>query len=200
LALIQATSDKKTVLLEFDLRKPKFKEYFEEAKHNHTGLSQYLSGHAGFDDIIVPTIHDNLDLILSGSVPPNPSELILTNYTKKLFKELAERYDQIIIDSPPLGLVSDALELQKFAGISIFVVREDYSIKSFVKDIDERYNRKEIKNIAIIYNDFKVNMLKKYGYSKNYGYSYGYGYGGYFDKKDKGIKKWWKRLIKVFKK
>ncbi len=200
LALIQAASNKKTILLEFDLRKPKFKEYFKEAKHKHAGLSHYLSGLASIEDIIVPTIHENLDLVLSGSIPPNPSELILTDYTKKLFKELSERYDQIIIDSPPLGLVSDALELQKFAGISIFIVREDYSIKSFVKDIDERYKRKEIENIAIIYNDFKVNMLKKYGYSKNYGYSYGYGYGGYFDKKDKGIKKWWKKLKKAFKK
>jgi len=200
LALIQAASNKKTVLLEFDLRKPKFKEYFKEASHNQTGLSHYLSGLATVDDIIIPTTHQNLDLILSGSIPPNPSELILTNYTEALFKELSNKYDQIIIDSPPLGLVSDALELQKFAGISIFIVRENYSIKSFIKDIDERYKRKDIENIAIIYNDFKVNMLKKYGYSKNYGYSYGYGYGGYFDKKDKSIKKWWKKLKKIFKK
>ena len=192
LALIQAASNKKTVLLEFDLRKPKFKEYFEEAKRSHTGLSQYLTGDATIDDIIIPSGITNLDLILSGKIPPNPSELILTEYTKKLFSELAEGYDQVIIDSPPMGLVSDAMELQKYAGVTVFVVREDYSLKSFVKDIDERHSKKEIDHIAIIYNDFKVNMLKKYGYSKNYGYSYGYGYGGYFDKKDS----FWKRVLK----
>ena len=192
LALIQAASNKKTVLLEFDLRKPKFKEYFDEAKRSHTGLSQYLTGDAKIDDIIIPSGIPNLDLILSGKIPPNPSELILTEFTQKLFSELAERYDQVIIDSPPMGLVSDAMELQKYAGVTVFVVREDYSLKSFVKDIDERHKKKEIDNIAIIYNDFKVNLLKKYGYSKNYGYSYGYGYGGYFDKKDT----FWQRILK----
>ncbi len=200
LALIQAASDKKTVILEFDLRKPKFKEYFSEAKHNHKGLSQYLSGDTGIDEIIVPTDINNLDLILSGSIPPNPSELILTGYTLKLFTELAKRYEQIIIDTPPLGLVSDAMELQKYADVSVFIVREDYSLKSFVKDIDERYKKNEMNSLAIIYNDFKVNMLKKYGYSKNYGYRYGYGYGGYFDKKENFIKRYFKKLLKPLKK
>jgi capsular exopolysaccharide synthesis family protein len=196
LSLIQASGNKKTVILEFDLRKPKFKTYFNEASHNHSGLSHYLSGNANINDIIVHTDIPNLDLILSGSIPPNPSELILTEYTNKLFNELSERYEQVIIDSPPLGLVSDALELQKFADVTIFIVRENYSLKSFVKDIDERYKKSEQKSIAIIYNDFKVNLLKKYGYSKNYGYKYGYGYGGYFENKDSFIKKWFKSFKK----
>jgi len=196
LALVEAVSNKKTVLLEFDLRKPKFKEYFKEARQRQTGLSQYLSGNAVLDDIIVPTEVENLDIILSGSIPPNPSELILTDYTSKLFDELSEKYDIIIIDTPPLGLVSDAMELQKVADVSIFIVREDYTLKSFVKDIDERHKKKEIESLAIIYNDFKINMLKKYGYSKNYGYKYGYGYGGYFEKKESFWKKWFKKKSK----
>ena len=191
LAVVQAISNKKTVVLEFDLRKPKFKHYFKEAKINRKGLSNYLSGMiTDIDDIIVPTDINNLDLILTGPIPPNPSELILNDFTAKLFEELAQKYDQIIIDTPPMGLVSDAMELQKFADITIFIVREDHTIKSHIKDIDER--KKLIKNIGIIYNDFKVNMFKKYGYSNKYGYGYGYGYGGYFDKKQS----FWQKILK----
>jgi len=191
LAIVQAISNKKTVVLEFDLRKPKFKQYFKEADASNKGLSNYLSGMVtDIDDIIVHTDIDNLDLILAGTIPPNPSELILNDYTAKLFEELAQKYDQIIIDTPPLGLVSDAMELQKYADITIFIVREDHTIKSHIKDIDER--KKMIKNIGIIYNDFKVNMFKKYGYSNKYGYGYGYGYGGYFDKKQS----FWQRILK----
>jgi len=195
LALIEAIGNKKTILLEFDLRKPKFKEYFKEARVKQIGLADYLSNQAEYKDLVIKTEIDNLDLILAGSIPPNPSELILTKYTQDLFEQLQKEYEQIIIDSPPLGLVSDAMELQKFADATIFIVREDYSLKSFVKDIDERHQKKEINNLAIIYNDFKVNLFKKYGYSKNYGYKYGYGYGGYFDEKDGFFKKWFKKLF-----
>ncbi len=190
LAIVQAISHKKTVVLEFDLRKPKFKEYFDEANSEKEGLSHYLSGMADLDDIITNTKIDNLDLILAGKIPPNPSELILTEHTARLFKELTERYDQVIIDTPPLGLVSDALELQKYADLSIFIVREDYSLKSFIKDIEEKKNI--INNLAIVYNDFKINMFKKYGYS-NYGY--GYGYGSYFKEKVPFWKKWFQKFF-----
>ena len=190
LALIQASSNLKTVLLGFDMRKPRFKDYFKEAESVNSGLSDYLSGNASIDEVIMQTEYKNLDLVLSGAIPPNPSELLLTEYTQKLFDELSKRYDHIIIDSPPIGLVSDALELQKFADITAFVVRENYSLKSFVKDIDERYKKGEMNNLAIIYNDFKVNAIKQYGYGQKYGYGYGYGYGAYFEGKKKS-KKWW---------
>lgn len=190
LAIIQAFSHKKTVVLEFDLRKPKFKEYFQEADTEHLGLSHYLSGLADFDEIIVPTKIEHLDLILAGKIPPNPSELILTGQTTKLFEELSKHYDQIIIDTPPIGLVSDALELQKYADLVVFIVREDYTLKSFIKDIDERYKKNTIKNLAIIYNDFKINSFKKYGYNQKYGY------GEYFDQKNTNF---WKKLWRKFK-
>ena len=191
LAIVQAISNKKTVVLEFDLRKPKFKEYFTEAQGEHLGLSNYLSGSAGLSDIIVPTGIENLDLILSGKTPPNPSELILNDLTTELFEQLSAKYDQIIIDTPPIGLVSDAMELQKYADIAIFIVREDYTLKSLVKDIDDKHKKKQMKNIGIIYNDFKVNAFKKYGYGHKYGYGYGYGHGNYFDKKQPT---WWQKL------
>jgi succinoglycan biosynthesis transport protein ExoP len=192
LAISQAISGKKTVILEFDLRKPKFSQYFKEAiNSNKKGLSHFLSGLAELDEIIVPTQIENLDLILSGKIPPNPSELILTDNTKKLFSELAEQYDQIIIDSPPIGLVSDALELQKYADVSIFIVRENYSIKAFIKDIDSKKDL--MNNIGIIYNDFKINIFKKHGYR-----SYGYGHGEYFENNNINKFNFFSQLLKKF--
>ena len=192
LGITLGLGNKKTVLLEFDLRKPKFKEYFKEAKHKNKGISHYLAGEAELEDIIIPTKNSNVDIILSGETPPNPSELILRDYTAKLFEELKEKYEFIIVDVPPIGLVSDALELQKFMDVVLYVIREDYSMKDFVSDIDEKYNQKIIKNLAIVYNDFKTNSLKKYGYGK----AYQYGYGQYFSKKEN----LWKRLKNKFRK
>ncbi len=192
LALVHAIGGKKTVLLEFDLRKPKFKEYFDEARHQQNGLVHFLSGEATVDDIIIPTKYDNLDLILSGNIPPNPSELILRDFTRDLFDTLKEKYDFIIVDVPPIGLVSDALELQKFIDVVLFIIREDYSMKDFIKEIDEKYESKQFENMAIVYNDLKTGTFKKYGYGKNYGY----GYGNYFKKK----KSFWSRLLERFKK
>ncbi len=194
LGIILGLGNKKTVLLEFDLRKPKFKEYFKEANKQQTGIAHYLAGEAKIEDIIIPTKNSNVDIILSGETPPNPSELILRDQTAKLFEELKEKYDFIIVDVPPIGLVSDALELQKFMDVVLYVVREDYSLKDFVTEIDEKYNQKIIKNLAIVYNDFKTNILKKYGYGK----AYQYGYGQYFSKKENFWKKITKRLKKGF--
>ena len=194
LGINMSMGNKKTVLLEFDLRKPKFKEYFDEAKQNHLGISHFLAGEAELEDIIVSTKYDNLDIILSGETPPNPSELILRDLTQKLFQGLKEKYDFILVDVPPIGLVSDALELQKFMDVVLYVIREDYSLKDFVKDIDEKYNHQKMKNLAIVYNDFKTSGLKKYGYGK----AYQYGYGQYFSQKksflDK-IKDFFKKLF-----
>ena len=155
LALIQAMSGKKTILLGFDLRKPKLDQYFKEAENVNKGLSDFLAENASIEDIIIPTEHPNLDLISAGKIPPNPSELILRDSLSGLFDALKAKYDIIIVDAPPIGLVSDALELQKHADIVSFIIREDYSLKDFIKDIDERYVGKKINNLSIIYNDFK---------------------------------------------
>ncbi len=201
LALIQAMSGKKTILLGFDLRKPKLDQYFKEAENVEVGLSDYLAENATIEDIIIPTEHQNLHLISAGKIPPNPSELILRDTLKKLFISLKKNYDIVIVDAPPIGLVSDALELQKHADIVSFIIRENYSLKDFIKDIDERYLSKKMNNLSIIYNDFKTGFLKKYGYGQGYGYGYGYGYGhGYFEETPGFWGKLMKKLKKTFKK
>ncbi len=200
LALIQAMSGKKTILLGFDLRKPKLGQYFNEANDVNKGLSDYLADDATIEEIIIHTDNPNLDMISAGKTPPpNPSELILRDSLSKLFENLKENYDIIIIDAPPIGLVSDALELQKHADIVSFIVREDYSLKEFIKDIDERYLTKKMNNLSIIYNDFKTGFLKKYGYGQGYGYGYGYGYGhGYFQQEPGFFGKLFLRIKKLF--
>ncbi len=203
LALIQAMSGKKTILLGFDLRKPKLDQYFKEAENIEVGLSDYLAENATIEDIIIPTEYKNLYLISAGKIPPNPSELILRDTLKKLFTNLKKNFDIVIVDAPPIGLVSDALELQKHADIVSFIIRENYSLKDFIKDIDERYLSKKMNNLSIIYNDFKTGFLKKYGYGKGYGYGYGYSYGygyGYFEEKHGFWRKLMKKLKKLFKK
>jgi len=187
LALIQAISGKNTVLLGFDLRKPKLDQYFKQVENTSIGLSDYLAENAELEDIIIHTDNPNLDIISAGKIPPNPSELILKESLSKLFKSLKDKYDIIIVDAPPIGLVSDALELQKHADIVSFIIRENYSLKDFVRDIDERYLSKKMKNLSIIYNDFQTGFLKKYGYGQGYGYGYGYGYGHEYFKQEPGF-------------
>jgi capsular exopolysaccharide synthesis family protein len=169
MASVFALSGKKTVLIGLDLRKPKIYEDFDLS--NDSGVVNHLINQKTLDETIISSKIPNLDIILSGPVPPNPSELLLNDTTNKMFKSLKERYDYIIIDTPPVGIVSDGLELFKYADAIIYVVRQNYSEKGMMKMIDDKYKNKEVTNISYVLNDFFVD--------NNYGYGYGYGYGKY---------------------
>ncbi|MDN5349505.1 MAG: tyrosine-protein kinase Etk/Wzc, partial [Bacteroidales bacterium] len=160
LASIYAMYGKKTVLLGFDLRKPKI--YQDFGLSNSNGLSSYLINKNSLDEIIQPSGKvENFDLIMAGPVPPNPAELIASEKCKTLFDELRERYDYIIIDTPPVGLVTDAFLLMKHTDVNLFIVRQNYTHKkifeSIIKDIEDR-------NIPmnILVND--IRMGGGYGY------------------------------------
>lgn len=180
IASIYAFYGKKTVLLGFDMRKPKLFQEF--GLTNNTGLSSYLSNKESFENIIqASTKIPNLDIITSGPVPPNPAELIASEKCNQLFEELKERYDYIIIDTPPLGLVTDAFLLMRHSDVNLFIVRQGVTNKnifgSIIRDLEERKI-----NLSIIINGIKAE--KGYGYSYGsrkygYGYAYGYGYGKY---------------------
>jgi capsular exopolysaccharide synthesis family protein len=138
-----------------------------------------LIGEKNIRDITIKTEIENLSIITSGPVPPNPSELIIGESTRELFKMLRESYDYILIDSPPVGLVADALELFKYSDAIMYLIRQNYTQRGMPKMMDDKYKNGEVKNISYILNDF---MLKNsyggsYGYGYGYGYSYGYGYG-----------------------
>lgn len=174
LAGVFSLSDKKTLLIGADLRKPKM--YADFAVNKDLGLTNFLSGAAEIDDIIQKTSVSSLDIVTSGPVPPNPSELLMSDKMANFVNDLRSRYDYIIIDSPPVGLVTDALILMNYSDSGIYIVRQNYTSKILIENAQEMYNSGKIKNISILFNDVKVT---KYGYSYGYGYGYGYGHGYY---------------------
>ncbi|MDN5627103.1 MAG: polysaccharide biosynthesis tyrosine autokinase [Weeksellaceae bacterium] len=170
IASVLGLSGKKTVLLGMDLRKPKI---FGDFKiNNKNGISNYLTGQVGMDEIINKTSIPGLDVITSGPIPPNPSELLMSDNNMRFIEKLKESYEYIIIDSPPVGLVADSFELIKKADTTIYVVRHEYTEKHMLRMITEKYFNKEVSNLGLVYNDY----VAKQGYGYGYGYSYGYGY------------------------
>jgi len=167
LAGIIASSEKKTVLVCFDLRKPKIIEGIQ--LNTNIGISNYLAGTSEISEITQTSIEQPyLDIILSGQIPPNPSELILKDKTTQLFDYLKQKYDYVIIDTPPIGLVTDGLLLSKYSDVNIYVVRQNITRKHHLQFINKLYAEDKISNIGIIFNSVKT--------SKS-GYGYGYGYG-----------------------
>lgn len=181
IASIYAFYGKKTVLLGFDMRKPKLFQEF--GLNNNVGISSFLSNKEPFENIIqtAPQV-SNLDIITSGPIPPNPAELIASEKCNEFFDLLKEKYDYIIIDTPPLGLVTDAFLLMRFADVKLFIVRQGVTNKnifgSIIKDLEDRGI-----DASIVINGIQTNKGyygKRYGsYRYGYGYAYGYGYGRY---------------------
>jgi capsular exopolysaccharide synthesis family protein len=172
LAGILALSDKKVVLLDLDLRKPKV--HLGLRKQNDTGISNAIIGNVSINEIIQQTEIENLDFISAGSIPPNPSELILSDSFNAILNELKNRYDIVVIDSPPVGIVTDGVQVLSESDIPIYVFRSNYSKRIFAKKINELYQLKQIKNINVILNNVSI--------SKN---EFGYGYGYYDEEKIK---------------
>ncbi len=161
LASAFSISGKKTVLLGFDMRKPRLSDLFSLT--NQTGLSNYLTNQAEFEDICYETDHKNFFIIPSGAIPPNPSELISNSKTEELFKTLRERFGVIIVDTPPVGLVSDARILMDYADCHLYVVRTNYTNKEHMGYSLNNLLLEEINHMGIILNDVPLKD-KGYGY------------------------------------
>lgn len=195
-----AISGKRTVILEFDLRKPKIATGLGLVKTH--GLTNFLVGSAKLEELVqsVPQI-ENLSIISCGPVPPNPSELLLTSKVPDLFQWLRNNFDAIVIDTAPVGLVSDAFTLGQFADSCIYVIRQRYTFKRQVHFIDEMYRSKKLVNMGLLVNDVIAEGSKSYyGYGGRYGYGYGYGYGystSYFQDKEGKKKGFAKRIKKL---
>ena len=169
IATVFALSEKRTVIVGLDLRKPKLAEEFDLT--NQYGVVNYLIKQKGLAEIVNKTKIPYLDVILSGPVPPNPSELIIGETMKELIDELKSNYDYIILDTPPVGLVSDALELIQFSDVTLYVVRQNYTKKEMIMLLNNRVKRGELNNVSIVLNGFE----NKAKYGSAYGYGYGYG-------------------------
>lgn len=186
LGTVFALSGKKTILVGLDLRKPKIFEDF--GLTNEMGVVNYLIGQSTFDEVIFPTNIPNLDIVSSGPIPPNPSELLIGESMIEFINKLKEKYDYILLDTPPVGLVSDAIELSKFADVTLYVVRQNYTKKEMIRLLNNRTDRKELTNVSIVFNGYQNKAKYGSGYGDGYGYGYGYGYGtyaqGYHDDED----------------
>ena len=172
LATSLALLDKKVIIIELDIRKPKLGFYLEV--ENDDGMTMYLSGHISADKLIKPTdIHPNLFFINAGPVAPNPNELLAKPLLDELIKDLREQFDYILIDTSPVGLVSDSLILDRVADVNLYVVRADYTPKKNIEDATIIYHEKKLKNMYFILNSVDYNKRAyRYGYGKKYGYGY----------------------------
>lgn len=173
IATVFALSEKKTVIVGFDLRKPKIFDDFNIS--NEIGVVNYLIGQKSLDEITMKTHIPYLDVITSGPVPPNPSELIMGDSMVEFMDELKKRYEYIILDTPPVGLVTDAVELSQFADLTLYIMRQNFTRKDMINLLNNRVKRGELINVSIILNGFE----NKAKYGAGYGYGYGYGYGAY---------------------
>ncbi|RFS22015.1 capsular biosynthesis protein [Chitinophaga silvatica] len=173
LATILAISGKKVILMEMDLRKPKIAERLGIS--NREGFSTFAIGKTSFESLVQPSgIHENLYLVTSGPIPPNPTELLLQPRTEELFKFLNEHFDYIIIDSAPIGLVTDAQVLARFADATLYLVRHGVTFKQQLQISRDMYLEHKLPRINIVINDVKTKSSYGYGYGSGYGYGYGY--------------------------
>jgi capsular exopolysaccharide synthesis family protein len=188
---------KKVALLEFDLRRPKISKAIG-IEDNKTGLTTLLTGKRKPEEIKVTIVDDEkekFDLFPSGSVPPNPQELISNKYMDDLKAYLDANYDIVVLDSPPYGIVADAQILGKWADLTLIVTRFNQTIKEQVMEIDEWKSSGIFNSVSIIFNGVKNSGYfgYKYGYyyyKRKYGYGYYSSYvGGGKKKKDGYLKK-----------
>ncbi len=177
---VMALAGKKSVILEFDIRKPKVLSGLGMSKG--PGITNYLIGKAELNDLIKPVPgHDKLFVLGCGPVPPNPSELLLDARVEEMFNWLKSEFDVVIVDTAPVGMVSDAQTLGKFANCTLYLVRQGHTFKKQVTLIDEFYRENKLPSVSIIINDVKMKPgYGYYGYGR-YGYGYGYGYGSYYE-------------------
>lgn len=182
----------KVILIDLDLRRPKLNMVFNGQKESSKGVSTILIQKHKLEECILETGMSNLHYIPSGPIPPNPSELILSEQFDQMLEELKHHYDVIIADTPPIGLVTDSVMAMKKASIQLYVVRAEYSRKMFVKNLNKIYNTHRFPHLTLVLNAVKGTRS-----------TYGYGYGKYGEDKgyfaDDKNRRTWQRVISRLK-
>jgi capsular exopolysaccharide synthesis family protein len=182
LAASVAQSGKKVILIGMDFRAPKILKYLELEKKE--GITNFISDKERNLDTFIfraPGI-DNLDILPSGSIPPNPAELLMNNRVQELFDKIKSEYDYVIVDTAPIGMVTDTLIISKYADAFLFVVRANVLEKRLLTIAENAYKEKRLPNMAVLLNGTDI--------KKGYGYGYGYGYGNEIEKKS-----WFKKIF-----
>ena len=156
------------LLLGLDLRNPQLHKFLDINKNEENGITNYLIGNAhDIDSLISKNDNVDFDFILSGPIPPNPSELLLSNKLEEIIQFGKQNYDYVIIDSAPCLIVSDSLNLIKYADTTIYVIRSCFTGLELIEYINKLSKDKIINNLAVIINGLKEN-------DKQYSYNYGY--------------------------
>ena len=187
LANVIAILGKKVLVVGLDLRKPRIHKLLKA--DNKKGLSTFLSGMDEYSEIIQKTDIENLFYAPAGLAPPNPAELIESEKMKEFIAIARREFDYIIIDTPPIAVVTDALLIAPVTDMYLLVVRQRYTSKNTLGLIQELYKNQTLKNLAIIINDISLSGYYgyglRYGYSSGYGYNYGYNYYSQYGYSDK---------------
>jgi len=165
LAMSYAQLGRKTILVDVDLRKTK--SYFRENDGAREGLSSYMIDKVKLDDIILHSPNEKLDYIPSGILPPNPVELLALEQTKNLVANLKDKYEIIVLDSPPLAQVTDTYLLMDLADLKVIITRQSYTMKNVFSLVMKDLIQKNIGQVCVVLNDNKI-------YRDQYGYGYGY--------------------------
>ena len=175
LAMSFALTHKKVVLVDLDIRKGTLSSHVHVSDK---GVTNYLSGRIdNVDEIIRQNeLCDKLDIIHAGPVPPNPAELLLGDRLETLIAELRKRYDYIILDNVPAGVVADAVIVNRVADLTIYVVRAGRMDRRALPEVEKLYQEGKLRNMSLILNG-TVYKHGAYGYRYGYGYGYSYGYG-----------------------
>lgn len=183
LAASFAIKGMKTLLIDLDLRKASMSTFVDSPPR---GISDFLNGqYDNIEDVLVKgKIHKNLDVLPVGTIPPNPTELLFSEIFNSLMTSMRERYDYIIFDCPPIDIVADASIINKYADVTLYVLRSGLLDRQMLPEIEKYYEEKRFNNMVLLLNG-TTEESNGYGY-RRYGYGYGYGYGNSSSSKKKG--------------
>lgn len=196
---------KRVIVVDFDLRKPKVGKAFQETAKE--GVATILNENVDWRNKVIHSERFNVDLLLSGPVPPNPAELLAGPGALALLRSLQEEYDFVIVDNAPVGMVSDVIPLLAQVDVVLYMMRAYFSKRGFIENVDRLTRFNDLEKLQIILNNIGEQSgygEGAYGYGYGYGYSYGYGYGygygsdGYLEdrNRNKGGKGFLKRLLR----
>lgn len=181
IAAAMALAGKKTVIMEFDIRKPKIISGLDLKRK--MGITNFIIGRSSFEDLLVKVDEiENLYVIPCGPIPPNPAELLIDPLLDDLMKRVIKEFDVVVMDTAPIGLVSDAMNLSRYADCTLYIVRQGHTFRKQLNIVEELYTQNKLPRLSLILNDVKAEG----GYYGGYGYGYygGYSYGntsGYFE-------------------
>ncbi|MCF0199591.1 MAG: polysaccharide biosynthesis tyrosine autokinase [Bacteroidaceae bacterium] len=175
----------KIAMVDLDLRRASLSTYVEKPK---VGVSNYLTQQIDtWQEVLVKgMIHENLDVVPVGTIPPNPTELLFSERLEKMLQDMRKEYDYIFIDCPPVEIVADTSIIAKWADLTIFIVRAKLMERDMLPTIQDFYDTKKYNNMAVLLNGTEASGSRKYGYRYGYRYGYNYGYGsyGYYGEKE----------------